>query len=94
MQLGEGGDVDAGTATALNTLLTLAGPTRQMDDGRRIVRGRVIGAAPGDRVQAYDKDMRSEEFLGEAGIDEEEYEIPYSRMQFARARRRARPTSG
>ena len=89
MQLGEGGDVDAGTATALNTLLTLAGPTRQMDDGRRIVRGRVIGAAPGHRVQAYDKDMRSEEFLGEAGIDEEEYEIPYSRMQFARAEKGA-----
>ena len=50
-----------------------------------MVRGRVVGAGPGHRVRAYDKDMRSEELLGEAAIEAEEYEIAYSRMQFARA---------
>ena len=45
--------------------------------------------APGHQVRAYDKDMRSEEFLGEAGIEEEEYEIAYSRLQFARAEKGA-----
>jgi hypothetical protein len=85
MRLGEASAVDAETAAALNGLLATWGLVGEPDDARRVVRGRVIGAGAGHFVRAYDKDMRSEEVLGDAPIDAEKYEIPYTRAQFARA---------
>jgi Tc toxin complex TcA C-terminal TcB-binding domain/Neuraminidase-like domain/Salmonella virulence plasmid 28.1kDa A protein len=85
MRLGDASAVDAETAAALNGLLGRWGLVGGPDDDRRVVRGRVVGACPGHFVRAYDKDMRSEERLGDAGIDAGEYEIPYTRAQFARA---------
>jgi hypothetical protein len=84
MQLGETPAVDGETAEALNRLLNEAGLIGGVYGDRRVVRGRVIGAKPGHRVRAYDRDMRSEEFLVEGPIEGGEYELAYSRGQFAR----------
>ena len=54
--------------------------------GRFVVHGRVTGVGKGQLVRAYDKDLRSEELLGEAITDHEgDYAIRYSSTQFKRA---------
>ena len=58
--------------------------------GQFVVRGRVTGASKGQLVRAYDKDLRSEEPLGEAFTDAEgNYEIRYSPEKFKRAEKGA-----
>src|SRR4029077_6764275 len=55
-----------------------------------LVRGRVVGSSSGYLVRAYDKDMRSEELLGEAPIDESgNFEIAYRSDQFTRTEKQA-----
>ncbi len=71
--------------------LELAG---QASDGAYIVRGRVTGAVPatGVVVRAFDKDIRSEELLGECSPGSDgQYEIRYGRSDFARGEK---PGSG
>ncbi len=51
-----------------------------------VVRGRVAGAGKGQKVVAFDKDLRDEESLGEALTDSKgNYAIRYGRHQFKRA---------
>ena len=64
------------------------------NDGAYVVRGRVTGAVParGVVVRAFDKDIRSEELLGECAPGSDgRYEIRYSRADFARGEK---PGSG
>lgn len=64
------------------------------NDGAYIVRGRVTGALPasGVLVRAFDKDIRSEELLGECSPGSDgQYEIRYGRSDFARGEK---PGSG
>lgn len=63
-------------------------------DGAYVVRGRVTGAMPagGVVVRGFDKDIRSEELLGECAPGSDgRYEIRYSRADFARGEK---PGSG
>ena len=92
MQVGETAAVDSDTADALNRLLDVAGLAGGEYGDRRVVRGRVVGAGPGHRVRAYDKDMRSEEFLVAGRIEAGEYELACSRGQLPGPRRMP-PTS-
>ena len=76
----------ADTAAALNKLLEEWGSSGGQSDDRRLIHGRVVGAGAGRVVRAYDKDMRTEELLGEATTDTAGgYEIAYTREQYARA---------
>jgi hypothetical protein len=88
-QIDHTAEVGPEAATDLSALLGASGPDGGPDDDLRIVRGRVVGAGPGHRVCVYDKDMRSEEPLGEAPIEAEQYELTYRRAQFARAEKGA-----
>jgi len=56
-----------------------------------IVRDQFGGLLDGVTVQAFDRDLRSEQFLGSVPAREGHYDIRYKRSQFLRARR-ARPT--
>lgn len=67
------------------------GPPDRPRRGRRTVRGTVTGPdgepTAGVTVRAYDRDLRTEEPLGEPGVTDEEgaYEIEYSAGELARA---------
>src|SRR5215211_5753233 len=50
-----------------------------------LVYGRILGADGGLTVRAFDRDLRSEERLGEVAIADGTYEIAYSAEQFSRA---------
>ncbi len=80
-QLKPTGVVDEATAAAINAALR---------DLPRVVRGRVRRAdgsvLAGASVRAFDKDLRSEEPLGEAPTDAQgRYQISYNAAQFQRA---------
>jgi hypothetical protein len=77
--------IDARTAGFINRTLTEWG---LVDAGRErfVVSGLVIGGSAGQRVVAYDEDMRSPQRLNDGAIDERgRYEITYFSDQFARA---------
>ncbi len=80
------GVVDATTAE----LIRVEVGKRRVATGQFLVRGQVRDAAdrpvPGILVRVFDKDMRTEEFLGEAKTDDQgRYQVPYTAKQFARA---------
>ena len=82
-QLKPTGVVDEITATAINrdfdALSMVQGQVRQGDDT----------PFTAGKVQAFDKDLRSEQLLGEAELsDQGKYEIRYSADKFARAEKR------
>ena len=84
--LGDDPIVDSRTAQALNSYLADWGLLRPAGEARYVVRGRVVGSIQGHVVRAYDKDMRSEELLGETTPDDSgTFEIAYTADQFARA---------
>lgn len=87
-QLQTTGEVDAPTAEVLNKVLQELGAFEQ--PAQSIVRGRVFGSdrTPIDRVlvRAFDRDVSSEDFLGETLTNEDGYyEIRYSDEQFRRS---------
>ena len=87
-RLGDDATVDVETAAAINRLLARSGLLGDADDGRRVIRGRVDGARPGQIVRAYVKSMRSEKLLVEATTDASGvYEITYTPPRSARADR-------
>lgn len=86
------GIVDEATAKAINARVTTATTGRgggDLDDDPFLVRGRVTNAAgqalPNLVVQAYDRDLRREELLGETTTDAAgRYEIRYGPERFSR----------
>ena len=92
------GEVDEPTANALNALLNELGvldqPTEPAKPRLFIVKGRVrqTDGRPftAGTVQVFDKDLRSEELLGESTLDSSGfYEVRYSLEQFRRAEKQA-----
>ncbi len=84
------GEVGRQTAVLLNTLAENPTPKMVHEKAEFVVRGAVLypdgKPLAGALVQAYDKDLRSEELLGEQRTDPDgRYEIGYSREQFRRA---------
>jgi Tc toxin complex TcA C-terminal TcB-binding domain/ABC toxin N-terminal region/Neuraminidase-like domain/Salmonella virulence plasmid 28.1kDa A protein len=84
------GQVDAVTADALNKLLLELGELDDPSQPQFLVQGQVQYAdgrlAAGVLVRAFDKDLRSEEFLGDDTTDEHAlYLIKYTADKFLRA---------
>jgi hypothetical protein len=85
------GEVDDATAAALNKLLKELGAFEEPEQPVFIVRGQVRYAdgtpAPGQPVRAFDKDLRTEEPLGDPATTAKDgrYEIRYTAQQFRRA---------
>jgi peptidoglycan hydrolase-like protein with peptidoglycan-binding domain len=84
------GRVDDETAATLNKLLKELGAFEDPQQPIFVVRGQVRYAdgrpAAGQQVRAFDRDLRSEEPLGEAITDDSgRYEITYTAEQFSRA---------
>jgi Tc toxin complex TcA C-terminal TcB-binding domain/ABC toxin N-terminal region/Neuraminidase-like domain len=73
------GIVEDKTAARLNEWLKKAGMLEE--EMTCVVRGRITGAGKGQMVRAWDKDLRSEELLGEAPAGSD-YEIRYSPQKF------------
>ena len=89
-QLQAGGAVDEPTAEALNALLNewgLLGPTDAPETFvvYGAVRDQYGDPLNGVTVQAFDRDLRSEQLLGSAPVREGRYEIRYERSQFRKA---------
>jgi receptor-binding and translocation channel-forming TcA subunit of Tc toxin/ABC toxin-like protein/neuraminidase-like protein len=89
-RLSETGEVDAPTAGALNKLLEELGAIEEPPQFEFLVQGQVQstngGLGAGMTVCLFDRDLRSEEKLGEVTIDEQGgYEIRYTAAQFRRA---------
>jgi peptidoglycan hydrolase-like protein with peptidoglycan-binding domain len=85
------GEIDDETAAALNKLLQELGAFEEPELPVFIVRGQVRYAdgtpASDQQVRAFDKDLRTEEPLGDPAITDKDgrYEIPYTAQQFRRA---------
>ena len=82
------GRVEEKTADVINKLLKLSGELGNGEDYE--VSGRIMDVAgkflTGMRVQAYDRDLRKEQLLGEAITDAEgHYQIHYTAQQFIQA---------
>lgn len=87
-QLSGKGEVDAPTAEALNRILKELGAFDQPE--QFVVRGRVFGSnrtpISGMLVRAFDRDVRSEDFLGETTTNADGYyEIGYPTERFRRS---------
>jgi|GEM_PF-1020687 len=81
------GVIEDKTAERFNALLRELDALEEDRSGKPfVVRGNVAGATGGQFVNAFDKDLRSEQFLGKSSINEHgNYRIRYGREQFARA---------
>jgi len=83
------GEVDAETAKAINA--EIDSQTSSTEPAAFVVRGQVVRVdgtpVAGVHVQAFDKDMRSEQTLGQPAVTDENgaYEIKYRASEFARA---------
>jgi len=91
-QLTPSGEVDEVTATALNDMLTGLGflDTETTVGPKLVVRGTITytdgKAASNVVIQAFDRDMRTEELLGKTKTDAKgRYEIGYTADQFQKA---------
>ncbi|MEQ1742475.1 MAG: neuraminidase-like domain-containing protein [Candidatus Nitrotoga sp.] len=97
-KLSASGEVDEPTAIAFNALLKELGvldpPTAPAKLRSFVVKGQVSQTAgrpfTAGTVQVFDKDLRSEELLGESALDASGfYEVRYSLEQFRRAEKQA-----
>lgn len=83
--LKESGVVDEATATAINQAV-------EAEPRQFIVRGQIRQADgnsfEGGMVRAFDKDLRSEELLGEVATSNGQYEITYTAESFSRAEKK------